>query len=130
MSFAYPTLQQAGPSFAYLGLLIRDLSKWDIENGTNHIWTCWGYLQGTAIGQPDSPTVPSQVVTPELLAASCEAIAARASTPNSPTSQAIGNGILLKLIGGLITKLIESGFIQEKLMELLKGWLGGIEKAG
>lgn len=129
--FSYPSLPEAAESFSYLAGLIRNPSSWETTQGARHVWVVQGYFQANAIGGADMLAVADSVqadVTAEDLANTCDGYVAMAS--GGAVVNAIGkSGLLVKLIGALVTKAIESGMAQELIKKALENFLGGLKPA-
>lgn len=120
--YDYPTLEQAAPSFARVGHLILRPSAFDAEADTKAIFTATGYLLSVSVGEPaEVEATSSEPIDAERLAASCQSYVDQAA--GKPVAQRIGDGKLLKVIGGLAGKVLTSEQFQALLAKLIAGAL-------
>lgn len=139
--YPYPSLQEAAPSIAYLGGLIRNPMSWDNQKGMQHLWAAGGFLASSTIGTGEAVTahgshnqgvVALPLTAEEIanttnadLANHCDALVALANG-GSVTLAAGRSGLLLRLVQTLITKAIESGAAEALIQKLIEQFLGGL----
>lgn len=131
--FHYPTLAEASDSFTFLAACVRNPDRFAAQEGGQHVWTAWGFLQGQALGEVRSMSVEDeaayraecdaklQETHPEQIDRAFTALAAQGRGEAAPC--ALGNGVLIALVGKLVGKLVESGLPQQVFRAVLDKWL-------
>lgn len=126
--YPYPSLQEAAPSIAYLGGLIRNPTSWNSQHGVQHLWVAGGFLASSTVGSGEVSALSADEianVTNEDLAKHCDGLVALANG-GSVTLAAGRSGLLLRLVQTLITKAIESGAAETLIQKLIEQFLGGL----
>lgn len=123
--YPYPTLADAAPSLTYLGKLISNPSSWENGIGTHHLWVSAGYLTSITVPGEVAPLSVGTAPSADDLAGHCFALA-QSSNGDAVTLVAGRSGILLKLVGALINKAVESGLAQDLIQKLLDQFIGGL----